>query len=238
MAGSSKAKKAAPARRTTGQKRGEGTAKGGTRTARGRKPAASAKQQAQQTQEKALEPVTLITGRGGFQLISGGKDPDTGQWHEEWTLEFGRKGFIEGDARTIDAVEKVLAGEWVDPSSPRVSPKDFQRNGRIARLQVVKHGLETPPTPKWDHMAPDTRVERALEVGMLETPDQVRKAIRYEKQSAERTASLPKSQRRDAEPQTVALLEALLQALDAGVKVQGVGAAASAGGLQAGAQEL
>lgn len=232
------ASKKAPARRTTGQKQGEGSVKGGTKTARGRKPAQSSVAKAQEKQEQSLEPVTLITGRGGFQLISGGKDPETGKWHEEWTLEFGRKGFIEGDDRTVAAVEAVLDGTWEDPSSPRVSPKDFQRNGRMARLSIVRHGLELPPTPAWDSTASDSRVENALSAGFLATAEQVRKAIRYEKQSEDRTRSLPKEHRRGADPVTLNLLEALLPAVEAGVKVQGVGAAASAGGLQAGAQEL
>lgn len=235
MAGS---KKVAPARRTVGQKSGEGRSTTGTKTARGRSAATSPVQAAQDAQEKALDPITLVTGRGGFQLISGGKDPETGKWHDDWTLEFGRKGFIEADERTVDAVQKVLAGEWEDPTSPRVSPRDFQRNGRIAQLQVVKHGLEGPPIPSWDALASDSRVETARQAGLLSTDEQIRKALRYEKQSAERTRAMPKDRQRAADPVTVQLLEGLLAATNAGIKVQGVGAAASAGVLQAGAQEL
>lgn len=234
-------KKAPTTRRVTGQKRGQGTAKGGTRTARGKAPEKAAETKARDAQAKQLEPVTLITGRGGFQLKVGGPLPD-GSYEQPWDLTFGSRGFIEADAETVAAVEKVLAGEWSDRS---VQGKDFQRNARTARLAIIRHGLETPPIPSWERLASDSRVDVALQSGLLDTQEKVAKAIRYEKQSKERTSQLPPDQRREEDPVTLAKLEALLTAQRAGVQVAGVnaniGAAAStdnASPLQVGRTEL
>lgn len=236
----SASKKAAPTRRTVGQKSGQGTKRAGTRTARGATPKPTPQTAAVEAQQEALEPVTLISGRGGFQLRCGGPLPD-GTYEQEWGLVFGKKGFIVADDETLEAVKKVLAGEWTDRS---VSGQQFLRNARIARLQIIKHGLETPPIPAWESSAPDSRVDIALMSGNLATADDIKKAIRYEKQSPERER--PGQKPRQPEPVTLAKLEALLAAQEAGVKVAGVnpsvGAAASANAtgspLQAGAQEL
>ncbi len=231
----------AATRRTVGQKQGEGIKSAGTRTGRGQAPAPTPAEKAHEEQESQLAPVTLISGRGGFQLKVGGPLPD-GSYEQPWDLTFGKKGFIVADERTVAAVEKVLAGEWSDRT---VHGHVFQRNARTARLQIVKHGLELPPIPAWDDLAPDSRVDVALAAGMLKDEVSIKKALRYEHQADERTAHLPKDRRREAEPVTVAKLEALLAAQAAGVTVQGVNpavaAAASGGGaspLQAGATEL
>ena len=227
-------------RRTVGDKAGQGRPTSGTRTGRGRAPEAASVTKATRAQEKQLDPVTLICGSGAFQLRAGGPTTDGG-WEEEWTLEFGKKGFIEADEESEAAVRKVLEGTWSDK---KVGPKDFQRNGRAARLQIIKHGLEKPPVPAWEGNAEDSRVDIALQAGYLGSEEAIRAAIRYEKQSPERISADGKSR----EPSAVSIekLEALLAAQKAGVKVAGagrsVGAAASAGAssspLQAGAQGL
>lgn len=231
-------KSAGVTRRTTGKKRGEGTKSAGTKTGRGQAPAQSAEAMAREEQKEQLEPVTLISGRGGFQLRCGGPRPD-GTFEPEWHLQFGKKGFIVADDETLAAVEKVLAGEWSDG---QVHGEVFRRNAKTARLQIIRHGMETPPIPAWEGLSSDSRVDVALQAGMLRTADAIKRAIRYENQSTERTAQLPAKDRRDADPVTVAKLEALLMAQSAGVKVQGVdaGGAASAGAspLLAGPVEL
>lgn len=220
-------------RRTTGTKQGGARrSTGGTKTGQGQAPKKAPVDAAAEEQKEALEPVTLIAGRGGFQLRAGGPKPD-GSYEQPWELTFGKRGFIAADDETVDAVQKVLDGEWTDGS---VGGRDFQRNASIARLQIIRHGLESPPIPAWDNLGSDSRVEIALEAGVLRTPAAIKKAIRYEKQSGDRT---PK---RAPDETTLGMLEALLGAQQAGVRVAGVdaGAAASAGGggLLAGAQEL
>lgn len=223
-------------RRVTGEKQGEGRPKGGTQAPRGKDAPVAEDVKARDEAARSLDPVTLISGRGGFQLKSGRQLPD-GTHEQPWDLTFGRKGFVQADAETLEAVEKVLKGEWSDGP---ITGRDFQRNARIARLQIVRHGLETPPIPAWDDLASDSRVDVALAAGALRTPDAIAKAIRYEKQSPQRM--IAGGGARDQDEVTLAKLEALLGAQRTGVKVQGVdaGVAASAGGsiLTAGATEL
>lgn len=135
----------------------------------------------------AKERVTHITcHQSMFQLraervnVENGRDIPV----SDWTLDFGTRGFIAADEATVEAVEKVLAGEWSDG---RVNGIVFQRNARKAGLSIVVHGLANPPITTWDKLSADRVVRVAFEAGALDTPEKVAQAIRYENESPERT---------------------------------------------------
>lgn len=148
----------------------------------------------------------IVCNQSEFQLRAE-RRLDGGGFQHEWTLKFRDGLRIAEDDNEIDAINKVLAGEWSDGQA---GPKHFQRIGRLAGLGIIKHGLEGPPMETWEATAEQHRVAIAKAAGLLADPDRVVKAIRYEKQSPERTPE------REPSALVIAQLEAELAVLRAG----------------------
>lgn len=147
----------------------------------------------------------IVCNQSEFQLRAERQLPGGGFQHE-WSLKFRDGLRIAEDPAEIEAVEKVLAGEWVDGS---VSSKHFQRIGRLAGLGIIKHGLQSPPMATWEATADVHRVGIAKAAGLLDDGDAITAAIRYEKQSPDRKPE------REASALVIAQLEAELAVLRA-----------------------
>lgn len=124
----------------------------------------------------------IVCNQSEFQLRAERQIPGGGYQHE-WSLKFRDGLRVAEDDAEIEAIEKVLAGEWVDGN---VSSKHFQRIGRMAGLGIIKHGLQAPPMDTWEGTADVHRVAIAKAAGLLGDADKITAAIRYEKQSPER----------------------------------------------------
>lgn len=223
-------------RQTVGK--GSRASGGGTRSARGEGPKASSEERAEKAAKSSLQRVTHITcsKSGSFQLRAEHNEPGE-PYVEEWTLNFGDRGFVEASDEELDAVRKVLAGEWSDR---RIGPKVFQNNARMVGLGIRTYGLEQPPIPSFDELSDDRAVRVAYDAGELRTADAVRAAIRYENESPERDPS------REPRERVLKDLKDLLASLEGkeGSEAppvpgpQQVGGAAPTLSLSAGAQEL
>lgn len=103
---------------------------------------------------------------------------------EGLTLEFGYDRVLVVDEKLAAKIDKVIDGKYDNGS---IDPKVLAQLARADGLQVVRPGLERPLFPAWDTLNDHLVVERGVELGYLRNEDEVRSAIRYERQTPKRS---------------------------------------------------
>lgn len=168
-------------------------------------------QEAQDAHAKTLTREVHIVCRSSEFQLRAPRELQGGGFVSEWSLKFGDRGFKAGTDEEIEAVEKILNGEWTDGS---VGSAHFQSLGRKNGLGIVTYGLELAPIPNWEGIADQHRVAFAKGAGFLDTQDQIAAAIRYEHESDQRNPP------REPALVTIAHLEAELGMLQAHAPAQ------------------
>lgn len=86
----------------------------------------------------------------------------------------------------LEIAKQIIRGEYTDGHVPA---SHFQRIAKIARLQIVDTGFAAPPMVTWDSVDPAKVVDIAQSAGLLSDINSIKQALRYEKESEERTPS-------------------------------------------------